>query len=525
MGAVTLALLSLVVYHLVSKVVQFYRALKAIDFYPGHRWLVSEISAGGTITQIFPWHIPYIMPGKARASRFKYEAFREYGCDIISNVTMYPLRTSFSVADPEVMKQVAAARTKYPKPIELYGVLAIYDSNIVVSEGDEWKRFRKIANPGFSERNNRQVWEDTQRIVLELFEQEWAGKDTVVHEDMLMITVSIALFVISCAGFGQRISWKDEGRRPEGYELSFKETMYRVSTDIITKAAAPNWLLKLDLTPKLRRTRVAFDLLEKYMIDMVQERRNAESKEELNDLMSSLLNASDEEFRGSTKLTVREVISNIFIFLIAGHETTAHTLAFTFILLALYPEEQDRLYKHCKSILGDGDIPKYDNITSYTYAMAVFNETLRLYPPASAVPKVASEDSVLYTLNAAGEKIPVPVPKGSDIMFHIPGLHHNPRYWKNPDEFSPSRFLKPDWPRDAFMPFSGGARSCIGRRFAEVEAVAIITLFSLRYQIEFKEDPQFANETFEERKARVLKHDSLLTLTPGKVPLVFKRRK
>lgn len=72
--------------------------------------------------------------------------------------------------------------------------------------------------------------------------------------------------------------------------------------------------------------------------------------------------------------------------------------------------------------------PIRENSALHALYFRVFNETLRLYPPASAVPKVASEDSVLYTLNAAGEKIPVPVPKGSDIMFHIPGLHHN-RKW------------------------------------------------------------------------------------------------
>ena len=115
----------------------------------------------------------------------------------------------------------------------------------------------------------------------------------------------------------------------------------------------------------------------------------------------------------------------------------------------------------------------------------MFNETLRLYAPASFVPKVASEDCVLYPRDGSGNRVPVFVPKGSDIMFHMPGLHFNraysflhfvheessythdgviAKYWENPHEFDPSRFLKPDWPRDAFMPFSGGARSCIGRR-------------------------------------------------------------
>ncbi|KAI0090484.1 hypothetical protein BDY19DRAFT_774489 [Irpex rosettiformis] len=148
MGAVTWALLSLLVYHVISRAIRFYMVLRKIRFHPGNRWLVSEISGG--ITFLLPWHIPYITPGNARASRRGYADFERHGCDVISNLTMFPLRTAFNVADPEVIKQIVGARTKFLKPIDLYGVLAIYDSNIVVSEGDEWKRFRKIANPGFS---------------------------------------------------------------------------------------------------------------------------------------------------------------------------------------------------------------------------------------------------------------------------------------------------------------------------------------------------------------------------------------
>ncbi|KAI0703432.1 cytochrome P450 [Cytidiella melzeri] len=501
------ALLWLPLLYVVFKAVQFYRLLKSINFHPGSRWLISDVASA--IPVILPWRIPYILPGKNRAARQKYADYAWFGCDVISDVAMFPLRALFVVADPDVIKEVAAARSRYPKPVELYRSLDMYGRNIVVSEGDEWKRFRKIANPSFSERNNRLVWEETQRIVLELFEQEWAGKDTVCDEDVLMTTVSIALFVISSAGFGQAISWRDEGLRTAGYEFSFKETMYHISNEIVTKAITPAWLLKLGLTAKMRTARVAYELMEKYMVEMVQKRRNAETKAKRHDLLSGLLDANEEEFNGYAKLTDREVISNIYIFLIAGHETTGHTLAFAFILLALYPEEQEKLYRHCKS--------KYENIASYTYAMGVLNETLRLYTPVSSVPKVAAEDSVLYATSASGQKVPVFVPKGSNILFHMPGLHHNPRYWEDPYAFKPSRFLEPDWPRDALVSFSGGARSCIGRRFSEVEAIAVITLFSLRYSIEVKEEPQFVSETFEERKARLLKHDALLTLTKSAI--------
>jgi len=133
------------------------------------------------------------------------------------------------------------------------------------------------------------------------------------------------------------------------------------------------------------------------------------------------------------------------------------------------------------------------------------------------------EDTTLVTTNTAGEKVVVPVPKDSDVILYVPAMHYHPRYWKDPEEFRPQRFRE-NWPRDAFLPFSGGARGCIGRRFAETEATAILAVLIARYKIEVKEEPQFAAETFEQRKERVLESRAGITLTPVRVPLVFKRR-
>ncbi|KAI0346717.1 cytochrome P450 [Trametopsis cervina] len=523
MSAITLALLCLFLYHVASRAIQLYKALKSIGFYPGDRWLFSDMRT--PMRFILPCRIPYVSPGKAAPGQRVYSDYKRHGCDVISQVSVYPIQTSFLIADPDIIHKIASARHLYPKPIDVYEVLNIYGPSILVSEGEEWKRYRKIANPSFSERNNSLVWEESQRIMLELLDEEWRGQETVIDENILITSTSVTLFVISSAVFGQRISWKDEGLRSAGFDFSFKETMYHASTHIFAKVGLPEWLLKLGITSKLRTTYIAFELMERYLLEMVQQRENAEVKVERHDLLSGLLDATDEEFSGYRKLTDREVLSNIFIFLMAGHETTANTLAFTLILLALYPEEQKRLYEQCKSVLGDNEIPKYEDMSSYTYAMAVFYETLRLFPPVSAIPKVAAEDSVLYATNAVGEKIPIVVPKGTDLLLHVMALHQHPKYWENPTEFQPSRFMKPDWPRDAFIPFSEGMRSCIGRRFAEVEVVAVLTLLSLKFEIEVKVEPQFAGESFEQRKARLLSWDGLLTLTPGKVPLVFHRRK
>ncbi|KAI9456378.1 cytochrome P450 [Lactarius psammicola] len=241
---------------------------------------------------------------------------------------------------------------------------------------------------------------------------------------------------------------------------------------------------------------------------MVDARRSAETKEERYDLFSGLLDAAHDDPDGSLTITDQELFGNLFIFFLAGHETTAHTLCFTFALLALYPNEQERLYQQIKDIMADlNGMPTYEDMNRFTLSMGVLYETLRMFPPVSAIPKHATEDTSLTVGNTDGGTTTFPVPSGTEINLHVPGLHYNPRYWKDPHTFRPERFLG-EWPRDAFLPFSSVA----------------ITMMISRYRVEVKEEPEFVGETFEQRYARITASDQMLTNTPRRVPLVFKRR-
>jgi cytochrome P450 len=130
---------------------------------------------------------------------------------------------------------------------------------------------------------------------------------------------------------------------------------------------------------------------------------------------------------------------------------------------------------------------------------------------------------MLTVNNADGGKTTFPIPAGTEIYFHMPATHYNPRYWKDPHTFRPERFLE-DWPRDAFLPFSSGARACLGRRFFETESIAVVTVMTMKYRVEVKEESEFIGETFEQRFARITASEQYLTNTPNRVPLVFKRR-
>ncbi|KAI0760164.1 cytochrome P450 [Fomes fomentarius] len=504
-------------FYLVQKFVAYQQAIRTVNNSLGFRTLVHDNFLW------FPFRARGINPGPTWSFYSKYRDYAEAGLDIIVGVSAFPSAVaSFYIADPAVAKEIIGARARFPKPLSAYQILATFGSNILVTEGDEWKRQRKIAAPAFSEKNNRLVWDETINILQDMFKNVWGDKDVVEVDHVMEVTVPITLLVIGVAGFGRRITWNEDSIAPPGHSMTFKEALHEVSHRLFLQVLFPDWLLR-NGTSKMRYFYRAYGELGKYLQEMVQARRDAKEKEERYDLFSNLLDANEDEVDNEAKLTDSALIGNIFIFLVAGYETTAHTLAYAFILLALYPEEQEAFYRNIKTVLPSGRVPTYDDFSSLSYSLAVMNEALRWFPPVVNVPKTSAEDTTFTTTNAAGEKITIPVPRGSRISITTPCLHNNPRYWEDPSSFKPARFLG-NYPRDAFLPFSGGPRGCIGRGFAETEGVAVLTMIISRYKVEVRDEPQFAGETFEQRKARLLKSQHSLTVYPERAPLVFKRR-
>ncbi|KAI0720704.1 cytochrome P450 [Cerioporus squamosus] len=513
-----LALLSLFsVFYAVQKFVDFRRAVRAANDWPGFRTLFADRFL------FFPFRARGINPGPQWSFDTKYRDFADAGRDVLAAVNAFPSATlTVYVADPVVTKEVVGARARFPKPLEAYEILKTFGSNILVTEGEIWKRQRKIAAPAFSERNNRLVWDETVHILEDVFQNVWGDKDEIEVPHIMDLTVPITLLVIGVAGFGRRISWNEDKIPPPGHCMTFKEALYEVSHRLFLKVIVPGWMLRWGPS-KFRYFAQAYEELEKYLAEMVHARRTAEVKEERHDLFSNLLDANEEEHDSDAKLSDEELIGNVFLFLVAGYETTAHTLAYAFILLALYPDEQEAFYQNIKSILPSDRNPTYEDFSSLSYALAVLNETLRWFPPVVHIPKKSAEDTAFTVTNPSGEKATIAVPRGSFITICAPALHHNPRYWDEPDAFKPARFLG-NYPRDAFLPFSGGPRGCVGRGFAETEGVAVLALIVSKYRVEVKDEPQFRGETLEQRRARLLKSQHSLTIYPERAPLVFRRR-
>jgi cytochrome P450 len=506
---------SILIVYTIQKYLELQRAARSVQYFPGAKEL---FSSGSAVVHMVKRFVLGASSHEQEIWAVKHKPFAEAGWDATVNISLLPSTSIIlSLADAAAIKEVITTRARFPKPVKDYKILTFFGDNIIASEGEEWKRYRKIAAPAFGERNNNLVWDETMAVMSDLFDNVWGSQKIIVVDQALDITVPIALFVISAAGFGRKIYWRED-KVPPNHKLSFKDAIYEVSLNSLTKVMVPDWAMGLN--EHTRKVRLAFQELESYMLEMASHRRHSEQKEENYDLLSALLDAGADD----PTFTDRDLTGNIFIFLIAGHETSAHTLCYALALLALYPSEQEILLQHIKSILPNDKLPTYDEMPRLTYSLAVINEALRMFPPVPGIPKSSAEDTSLTISNNAGEQRIVPVPRGIRVTINTAALHHNPRYWKDPEEFRPARFMDPDWPRDAFIPFSAGARACIGRRFAEIELVVALTMMVMRYKIEVKEEPQFARETFEERKARVLASKAGLTTTPLRVPLVFTQR-
>lgn len=423
--------------------------------------------------------------------------YKKFNDDVITLIT--PTRTTFYIADPNIAKEVMITEVKkFPKPTFFYKVLSIFGENIVTTEDLMWKRHRKIVSIGFSERNNKLIFSQSIKYVSDLI-NELKENNTI---DVVSYSVKITLYIISSAFFGFTGKWQDNNNEND---KTFFNAIETISNNTVAVTTFPKLLLKIFL-PEVYNSMNIFRI---YMEEKIKKNKEVlEENYKYNDLFLSLINATIiENKEGNYTLSDEELFGNLYALMVAGHETTAHTLSFALGLLALNPEKQDKFYEEIISICGDDKL-KYDSLINLKYGMAIMNETLRLYPIVTVIPKWAPNDTVLDNR--------IFVPAESIINIHVTGLHYNEKYWgKNACDFVPERFLV-EYNKDAFVPFSSGIRSCLGKRFAQIEFLTILTSLVQNFKITVANDKD---------KNDLLDAETFLTLMPNKkVNLKFESR-
>jgi len=300
-----------------------------------------------------------------------------------------------------------------------------------------------------------------------------------------------------------RDRWLDLG---PGVEIDVAHEMMRTTFDIILNTMLPkhrnidvelmqrsvtdylestSWVIALNMIrapswvpyPGLGRARRARKHLHKILESLIDERR--EGPLSANDLLSLLQKASDPE-SGKSMNSV-DVRNNLLTFITAGHETTALALTWTFYLLSLHPEVEQRVQREIDRVTGGGRV-QAEHIDNLVYTTQVFQEAIRLYPPAALIVREARRD-----LELGGEHIKA----GTTVYVPVYAIHRHQSLWREPDRFDPGRFdPKAVEARDryAYLPFGAGPRICIGQTFAQKEAIAVLATLLSAFQLRLRPD-------------------------------------
>jgi len=425
----------------------------------------------------------------------------------------------------DIARQVAvgAHKVKFNKPEGTNDVFLQWGMNLAAADGQMWRKHRRIVGSAFTTELYKLVWMQSAKTYNDMILTEgWDTRDAVHVPVMQDVTMKFAFLIISTCGFGFPATWADPPKSQDG-KMPVQQALKIVAGTHLLTLAVPRWLLYLPI-PSFTRAREARRRLLAFMHEQVAERKvDVSAGGPSVDAFTTLVKANQDE---STKyqLDDEELIGNVFLFMFAGHETTAHSLAATFGFLAVNEEIQEEIVQHILEVVGTDREPQFEDYAKLDKVLAVFYEAARMFPAGHALIREASEDTILTVPNPVGEEgsQTVPIPKGTQIMVDMIGIQYNPRYFEDPQIFKPSRWYGLPADSELFTAFSVGQRACIGRRFATVEATCFLSLF-LR---DWKVLPILRDgESKAAWKKRVLDAHIVITLGVRDIPLRFERRK
>ena len=366
-----------------------------------------------------------------------------------------PHRTGYLVNHPDGVRRVLVENHRnYGKRTRGYQVLEIVlGQGLVTSQGATWKHRRRIAQPAFHHRKIK-VFLSTMDDAIASMLARWRtrypeGAVVPVDEEMNRLTLE----VVSRCLLGTDPA-QDSDVFGDALTVVLHETVRRMTEAV----AMPLWVP----TSRNRRLGRALRQMDDEVGRVIARRRSEGGQE---DLLSMLVAARDEET--GTGLTDAELRDEVLTMILAGHETTANALAWTFCLLGDAPESRLRLEEEAEAAL-PREAVDYEDVAALRYTGAVFHEALRLYPPLWIIGRSVEGPDVIL-----GHAIP-----SDSIVFLVPYLmHRDPRFWDNPKSFDPERFLDEGASKSskyAYFPFAAGPRSCIGQSFATLESKLVL---------------------------------------------------
>jgi cytochrome P450 len=381
---------------------------------------------------------------------------REYGDIVGLRVLNFRI---FLLNHPDHIEDVLVNHPrKFKRGRVLLANKRVFGRGLLTSDGDFWLRQRRLAQPAFH-RARIAGYASTMVEFTERLLHEWQdGEERDIHAEMMRLTLQIV---------GKTLFDADVERDAQDIGKSM-ELLLEISANFRRTLFIPHWVP----TPTNFRMERAIRQIEKVLYRMIAEKRA--SGRDSGDLLSMLLAAQDEDGSRMTDQQLRDEAITLFL---AGHETTANTLSWTWWLLAQNPVVEAKLHAELRTVLA-GRAPSLEDLPKLVYTNHIITESMRLYPPAWGTARTSIEDHEI-----AGYA----VPKGSGISFAQWTVHRDARWYEAPNEFRPERWdgdlLKRN-PKFAYFPFGGGPRQCIGNTFALMETA--LTLATIAQQYRFR---------------------------------------
>ena len=334
-------------------------------------------------------------------------------------------------------------------------------NGLVTSEGEFWRRQRRLAQPAF----HRQRISSYGDVMVQYAERAIANWKTGEKRDLARDMTRLTLEIVVKTLFNSDVS-------------NDADHVGEILTSLVKPFASQatlKWILDNRLpTPEHRRYFNAVSEIDRIVFRIIAERRASGSDE--GDLLSMLLEAQDEDGTQMSDAQLRDEVMTLFL---AGHETTALTLSWSWYLLATHPDAERKFHAELAEVLG-GKTPNVSDLPKLKYTEMIAKETMRLYPPAYAVGREAIEETEI-----GGYR----VPKGTQLFAFQWVTHRDPRYFDEPDEFKPERWENSEQiPKYAYFPFGAGPRQCIGNYFAMMEVVLLLATIGQRFR--FALDPE-----------------------------------
>ncbi|KAL6841921.1 hypothetical protein ACP4OV_028433 [Aristida adscensionis] len=383
-------------------------------------------------------------------------------------------RPNVCVADIGMVRQVLFDRTGlYPKNLINPHIARLLGKGLLLTDGDDWKRHRKVVHPAFN-MDKLKMMTVTMSDCARSMMSEWEAQLTKGGEVEIELSSrfeELTADVISHTAFGSSYT---EGKQ---VFLAQRELQF-LAFSTAFNVQIPGF--KYLPTEKNLKTRKLDKKVRGMLMDIIRNRLAAKDTAGYgNDLLGLLLEACSPEHGETPALSMDEIIDECKTFFFAGHDTTSHLLTWSMFLLSTHPEWQDRLREEVRRECA-GEVPTGDELNKLRLVNMFLLETLRLYGPVSLIQRRAGAD-----LELGG----VRVPEGAILSIPIATIHRDKEVWgEDAGEFKPERFengvTRAAKHPNALLSFSSGPRSCIGQNFAMIEAKAVVAMILQRFALE-----------------------------------------